>query len=222
MLPEGPIRLPYLRLIQATSTEVSEGAKPGTFRNSLTGEDLGNQVEIIPITAIHTRHYFINREVSCWSPDAVVGQGDPGGECKVCPLSTWHIKTAEGTFKPRPVRGYRLKKGEAIVPPECSSEGVFPSMVLNGLKVPGAVVFRRSGTGEGLNLYRIMVNVPKGVVLLYSQQTKNEKGNWFIPKVKVARMMTAEEYAELDSIRAEYEEAEVLVDLKEDNEEPED
>jgi hypothetical protein len=219
---DQPERIPYLKLIQAASDDAqNEGIKPGTFRNSLTGEVLDSQVLFVPIEVVHRRFYFVGRELSCFSLDSLRGEGEPGGICAKCPKNVWYIAQENGTLIERPHRGYRLKKHESWVHPECSDTYMFPSLILSGIhKAPAAVIFRSKALGEGLDLSRMMRDLPEEVYTLSAVLESNDKGKWFAPRKKLAnRKMTNEEIERLNFYRGRF--AEQMPEMEVEEPEPE-
>ena len=101
-VPEASeISLPYIRLAQGLSPEVTEGtAKPGQW--ILPDGSLSDHVTGTVIGMRRTRVYRTNDEIACRSDDAVVGRGTPGGDCANCPLQQW------------------TKNGDKSVPPACT------------------------------------------------------------------------------------------------------
>ena len=94
------ISFPRLRLAQGLTSEVAAGdATPGQWL--VTGYDPEDDVVLIPLKMAKLREYRDkeNNEVLCSSPDAVVGIGNPGGECARCPLAHWQ-DTADGRLAP--------------------------------------------------------------------------------------------------------------------------
>lgn len=84
------VRLPQLRLVQATTQDID--ATPGHIYDSFkSGADAS--VKVVPLQMFKTRAYFgagtIGDPPVCTSPDAVLGYGDPGGDCTRCPHSNW-------------------------------------------------------------------------------------------------------------------------------------
>jgi hypothetical protein len=62
---------------------------------TLKGEESVKSIEGIILVADDNRMYYDgpytgeNEPPTCFSPDGEIGFGDPGGECKVCPLAQW-------------------------------------------------------------------------------------------------------------------------------------
>lgn len=84
------IRLPQLRLVQATTQDIE--AKAGSIYDTFAGAE-HESVDVIPIQMWKTRAYFgtgtIGDPPVCTSPDAVTGYGQPGGDCTRCPHANW-------------------------------------------------------------------------------------------------------------------------------------
>jgi len=83
------VRLPQLRLVQATMS--IDGANPGQLHDTLTAES-ADSVDAVVLSMFKTRALFggnIGDPPRCTSPDAIVGHGDPGGDCTRCPHSDW-------------------------------------------------------------------------------------------------------------------------------------
>lgn len=220
MLESGRLVLPYLKLVQSMSDDFTQDSiQPGHFRNSLTGEDLGIEVEICPILILHWRRFFKEREVFCSSNDSLIGYGDPGGECKKCPLSKWHIIRANGIDEELPsTRVARPKKDEELIPPICSEQFVFPSMILNSeWGVPGAVVFHKSYLQEGLRFYStIDLTPPYTVYKLTASKVSNDKGTWFVPRVNLFRKLTDDEKVQFNKYRSNLRNVTVDVNIEDE------
>ena len=48
-MTDAAVSTAYLGIVQPGSSATAEGAEPGTFRNSATGESYGNTVRVVPI-----------------------------------------------------------------------------------------------------------------------------------------------------------------------------
>ena len=48
-MTDAAVSTAYLGIVQPGSSATAEGAEPGTFRNSATGENYGNTVRVVPI-----------------------------------------------------------------------------------------------------------------------------------------------------------------------------
>lgn len=98
------VRLPSLKLIQATTQETG-GGHAGQILDTMSGE-VYDSVEIVPVSMFKSRAFFsgnIGDPPSCSSPNALDGYGDEadqlkqggivgpsgGGSCQACPHSKW-------------------------------------------------------------------------------------------------------------------------------------
>ncbi len=87
---QDTVRLPRLVLIQEKRPEIKDGlAKAGDLLNSLSKENYGDAVEIIPIvqmvsSRIRWRPRNAGGGIMCVSRDGITGQGTPGGACASC------------------------------------------------------------------------------------------------------------------------------------------
>jgi hypothetical protein len=95
---QNDIVIPSLKLAQDTTDEARErhekhieGLKPGMYFNTVTKEVYGESITVIPIHFYKTRVRWNKKEmgsgVRCSSKNALVGIGDPGGDCLVCPCA---------------------------------------------------------------------------------------------------------------------------------------
>lgn len=98
---QDDVRLPQLRLVQATTQDVE--ANPGQLIDTLTGDAL-DSAEVVMVDTWKTRAFFAGGSIGdppvCTSPNALDGFGDPGdhlekrgplggGSCQDCPQSNW-------------------------------------------------------------------------------------------------------------------------------------
>lgn len=83
------VRLPQLRLVQATTQDIEANA--GQLFDTLTAEPC-DTMDVVPLSMFKTRALFsgsIGDPPTCTSPDAITGFGDPGGDCSRCPHADW-------------------------------------------------------------------------------------------------------------------------------------
>lgn len=124
---QSDIIIPSLKLAQDTTDEAKEhhekyipGLKPGMYFNTVTKEVYGDSITVIPIHFYKTRVRWNSKEmnsgVRCSSANALVGIGDPGGNCITCPCAQ---------------RGYEESDGER----KCQLGMNFPLFVLNGHQI---------------------------------------------------------------------------------------
>jgi len=225
MKEDNRMILPFLKIVQSMSEDFTrDEVMPGNFRNSLTGEVYGKEVEIFPMGLLHWRRRFDkdSRLVLCASNDARNGVGDPGGLCRECPLSVWHIERANGELDNigRNIRNVRTKRDENLIAPVCSEQFVFPTMILSGeWKIPGALVFHKTYLGEGLRFYYMLEYSPKDFVYkVQSVQTTNEKGTWYVPQISRLRKLTPEEAKEIIPLQERLKTSIVEVAVEEEQE----
>lgn len=89
------VTIPRIVILQGLSPEVTEGkGTPGQFYVKGFERNLGKgPVELIVImrskSRIRWRDLKLGGGILCQSPDAKIGQGDPGGECEKCQFSAW-------------------------------------------------------------------------------------------------------------------------------------
>jgi hypothetical protein len=170
--------IPRVRLLQSVSAEVQEGlAKPGTLKNSLTGEEYGDRLDFVPVLVFKSRIRFDVKELKCRSNDAVTGVGDPGGACAECPYAEW---------------------GENREAPECAVVYNYPSIILdaNGQSdgMPVAVSLMRTSTPAAKKLNTMLKFDPKGSVYeLFTEKRENEKGKFYVFSVRKKRALTPQE-----------------------------
>jgi len=161
--------IPRLKLVQKNSVEVDTGVKPGSLVNSMTKEVVaeckkdGAEVVVIPIVNNRSRIYFRpfseGGGIICRSFDGKVGQGDPGGDCLLCPHSRWQ----------------QNEKGERV-PPTCSEYlNVFVLVRGYDFPIPLTASFARTSAPAG----RQLVNY------FYMDSRRNHKSPWnFAYKLK--------------------------------------
>src|SRR5882672_6814537 len=97
-LTREDMTLPRLGIAQALSPQLSEsdpkyidGLRPGNFFNTITKENYGKQVQLVPLLFYKTRILFGPIDegggLRCQAPDNLIGIGEPGGTCIKCPFS---------------------------------------------------------------------------------------------------------------------------------------
>ncbi len=92
------ITVPRLALTQSMTPQRKksdpkyiDGLEEGDFFNTITGENYGAAVKLVPLFFYKTRILFKDIEegggMLCQAQDGVTGVGDPGGDCATCPKS---------------------------------------------------------------------------------------------------------------------------------------
>lgn len=90
--------IPRLKLMQGLSPEVQEGiAKYGDLVNSLTKENYGKTLTVVPVMWWKSRIYWRDRKegggIICRSFDAVTGS--VFGKCETCEHKNWTVENGE-------------------------------------------------------------------------------------------------------------------------------
>ena len=103
---------PRVKIVQMMSAErASKQAEAGNFWNTLTSEDLGNEIKFLPLSTFMNRVLLVRDQrrdqadiqlkaaklpkltegdgLKCRSIDMEHGNGEPGIVCDACPLSKW-------------------------------------------------------------------------------------------------------------------------------------
>lgn len=94
-MEQEDVTIPRIVILQGLSPEVTEGkGTPGQFYVKGFERNLGKgPVELVVImrskSRIRWRDLKLGGGLLCQSPDAKMGQGDPGGECEKCQYSAW-------------------------------------------------------------------------------------------------------------------------------------
>lgn len=107
----GDITIPQLRLCQALTPQKTEGEakyieglRDGEHFNTVTGENYGKLVQIVPLMMYKNRIRFAPKDegggILCRSDDMVRGVGDPGVACVTCEFNKFgSAKNGEGKGK---------------------------------------------------------------------------------------------------------------------------
>jgi hypothetical protein len=90
--------IPRLKLMQGLSPEVQEGiAKYGDLVNSLSKENYGKAVRVVPVVWWKSRIYWRDRKegggIMCRSFDAV--KGTVYGDCEACEYKNWTVEDGQ-------------------------------------------------------------------------------------------------------------------------------
>jgi len=194
---QGDLTLPRLALCQAltpqrdeTEPKHIEGLEEGEYFNTLTGENYGNLVQIVPLLFFKNRIYFRSKDegggILCRSDDMKHGVGDPGGECAKCPLNRFGTaKNGKG-------------KGKA-----CTEFYNFPSLIVaeDGRVHPEGMVvasFKSSGVPAAKDWLAKMrlrqIDMFGGVYSLSSKKKKFPEGTAFVTNVDPAGNVSLETY----------------------------
>jgi hypothetical protein len=192
------IQMPRLKLLQALSQPViDQDAPAGNFWNSLTSEDYGVAVKVIPVVGFKNRVYLEpGKGLLCRSIDMLHGIGTPGIECEKCSLKDWPEDRGSGGPKCRESRNWvALIIGAAGNTPRKKGDGTPPQII--ALDGPQFIVLQflsmASAAAKKLNgLYlNAKITNPQAqwfdfAYTLNSGATKNEKGSFFVPDIRPA------------------------------------
>lgn len=180
------LKTPRIVVLNGMSQAVAEGlGKPGEFYNIGTGRSLGTYMQFIPLGYFSGRLYFKDRELVCRSIDRT--NGDPGGidasgkpttHCMYCIYSKWNYKT----------------------PPECDVVYNYPVMLMtkdSDMLQTAFLSFRGTANDAARQLNGDHIADGKPwyfhVYEAAPQQRHNEKGIWWVTKIRRIRETTPEE-----------------------------
>ena len=104
------VTVPRLGLCQSNSPQrirndakYIEGLTDGEFFNSISRENYGNSVLIVPLLFYKSRIRYgktMGDPLRCQALDGLHGVGDPGGSCLTCPLAQFGTSEKEGSNAP--------------------------------------------------------------------------------------------------------------------------
>jgi hypothetical protein len=182
--------LPRLGLCQSMTPQRTKGdpkfipgLEEGQYFNSITGENYGEAVKIIPLFFYKTRIRFkgvqLGGGILCQAVDGLHGQGDPGGDCLRCQFADF---TENG--KPECSKFFNYA---CILLPEGRLPGLdslvvvsFKSTSLKVAKDWNALMKLRSVNGKKVDSF-------SGIYEFSSALQKNNAGQqWSVPVVKNA------------------------------------
>ena len=95
--------LPRVRLVQPQSDILSDEnatVRAGDWYSDELGS-LGRRFRLVPLAYNKERRLkedpnLFDSDIICYSPDGIVGEGDPAGECNACPMSKWQLNPTTG------------------------------------------------------------------------------------------------------------------------------
>jgi len=192
---QGDLTVPQMRLCQSLTPQRQQNEakfiaslKEGEYFNTVTSENYGSSVKIVPLMFFKNRVYFRDKKkgggILCRSDDMKQGIGEPGGECAVCPLNQFgSAKDGAG-------------KGKA-----CTEFFNFPSMVVSkdGSVNPNNLVvrsFKSSGitvAKDWLAMMRLRgIDMFGGIYELGSTAKVFTEGTSYVETVKNAGVVSKE------------------------------
>ena len=199
--------LPRIKLLQALSPEVSEGiGKPGDMIDSVTRENFGRKISIVPVIHYKSRLLFSER-----SPNATILCGSDDG---VHPNKTYGEVKSQSCLECDLVEWSTDKKGVSQKP-DCNifynfvtlKDGLTPiGLSLSGSKIKGAkkLLSIIRYTGANLDMFSLKFE-------LSSIEEKGPKGSYFNFKVESDGFNSKEGYAAADRFYQSIKEKEVQI-----------
>lgn len=163
-----------------------DGLKQGAFYNSMTKADYGRELFIIPLLSVIKRIRFKDFEsgggMLCRSENGKLGEGDPGGVCRLCEFSK---RVGEDRPECDEVLAYHVlafnEKGVRLAPEDWCVWGARSSAI------PAAKFLNR--------LYKLRgpFDLFKGVYKLSSFWDITQKKPCWVPKVENAGWVTLDQ-----------------------------
>jgi len=162
-----------LRLAQGLTKEVQDGtARPGQYL--VTGFAPEETVTVVPVGFAKMQEHRDpddGKVMLCFSKDALIGEGDPGGACSECPLNKW---------EPNPD-----KPGKNI-PPICKFSYGY---LFYSEQHDAIVAFKFKGmaltAGKGINTIVNHHGLRKVAIVLGSEQKSGPAGSYYVPTTTV-------------------------------------
>jgi hypothetical protein len=194
---QGDLTVPQMRLCQSLTPQRQEGEpkyikslREGEYFNTVTGENYGKLVQIVPLMFFKNRIRFRDKNegggILCRSDDMRTGIGDPGGACVTCQYNQFgSAKNGKG-------------KGKA-----CTEFYNFPALVVpeDGSVSPDSIVvrsFKSSGVPVAKDWLAMMrlrgIDMYGGVYEITSASKKFAEGTSYIEVVKPAGNVNKEGY----------------------------
>lgn len=209
--------LPRLGLCQSMSPQRKrsdpkyiEGLEEGDLFNSITRENYGKTVQVVPLIFFKNRFRFQEGQlgqVLCQSADDKHGVGDPGGDCATCAMAQ-----------------FGSGKGNA---PACSRFYNYPSLILPkdghiGLDLLVVASFKSSELKVARDWNALLrlrnTDTFAGIYEFTTVEQKNDLGSWFTRVVKPAGWVTEQMYhfarGAYDAVKETQEAGSLKVDLE--------
>lgn len=175
-IPSDKLTIPRLSLLQSNSDAVQNSDFPvGQYHNTVTNSLYGETVQIIPLKIHFGAIYIINGEgMKCKSVDGITNMyGDP---CAECPFGVnykvWTEKERPKCSETIDILAMEAESGEPII-----------------------FTFKVNGYKEGKRLVtNLKLNKQACAVRLGAEKEKNEKGTFYVPKVKALVPLNKEQF----------------------------
>lgn len=186
--------LPRIKLLQPLSPEVDKGLQPGHLVNSLTGEDYGTEMTIIPIIHFKSRIYWREREegggILCSAPNGLnPTRSEFAPCCAECKLKDWNNNAKTSKEKaPKCVIYYNF----AVL----VNDGATPvalSMERTKIRVAKKLLSLAAYTGGNLDMFarKYKISVEK---------VKNDQGTWYNYAVTPVGFVSEEEFQKAENV----------------------
>lgn len=186
-LRPGDLVMPRVKIAQQMSQEVADKkAEAGDWFNTLTGESYGPSFRIQPILPVMQRVLLVRQEkrdrveevldtklsegdgLKCRSYDMVHGQGEPGIECELCPLSQW----TDGNTPPLCTETYNIagstELGDLVIISTSKSGAKTGKRMFSAIRMSRAAPWSR-------------------FFVMTTRADRNDKGNFFVPDFTIDR-----------------------------------
>lgn len=187
---QGEAYIPKLRLAQGLTAEVQSGeARPGQWL--LIGHVPVDEMVVVPMAFARKRELRddASRDILCFSPNGVTGQGDPGGSCEACPLGSWH---------PNPDYDETDKKSWKRLPPPCDQ---YYSYIVYSVTHDAMAILelRKSALKPGRILNTMVKQAGLGnfAVIVGTKKNQGVKGTFGTPEFKAVTSAESEEFLRL-------------------------
>lgn len=172
VLEQEDVYHPRLRLAQGLTPEVQAGeAKPGTFL--VIGHDPMKEVTFIPLAVNKSRNLREGDDSVCYASDAKTGVGEPGGDCKSCPMAKW---------RPNP------DGSKKNIPPSCHVTYSYVGYTIEHDQLIQLDLRDSMSTGEAAQYINTVLQGKRGkdvAFTLSSRQEQGKKGSYYKAQARV-------------------------------------
>lgn len=176
--------IPRLKIMQGLSPEIKEGiAKDGDLVNSLTKENYGNAIKIVPVLCNKSRIYWQDRDkgggILCAAQDNKIGTEH--GACNVCEFRNWEKDADNKSIAPKCVA---ILNTVALIVKDDAPELI-------------AVSFLKTSYNTGKNLLNVLAYKPADIFTyvydIYAVAETNDLGTYNILKYRDTNTKAPEE-----------------------------
>lgn len=226
------IQMPRLKLLQGLSKAVvDQEAAPGNFWNSLTSENYGPVVKVVPVLGFKNRVYLEQgKGLMCRSIDMLHGIGNPGIVCADCALKDWPEDRSAGGPKCRESRNWvglivgasgeiARKKGDGTVPTAIDFEEP-QFIVLQFTSMASGAAKKLNGLYMNSRLSNPTLTWSDLVFTLTASSAKTDKGAFFLPEIRPAGRSTDAQKAAAQALLGFISGRTLVVDVDADDDAP--